>query len=372
MPAASDPRAARNPLFNRNRLKLGLFAFNGVGNTISNLPPRDASWPTNLRVAQLADAAGLEALVSYARWKGVPRPEPLPFQPHDAFESFTWAAALAQATRHCAILATVHIPMMHPLLVAKMTTTVDHVSEGRAGINVVAGWNGPEFRMFGTQLKEHDDRYAEGAEWMEILRRLWTEREFDYRGTYYTIEGGESFPKPVQKPYPPVMNAGGSAAGRAFAAKYADLCFVMVSEENGFDVAREQIASYRELARREHGKEIAVWTYTDVILRETHAEAEAYARYVDEHRNQAAADAVTATRASGAHQLTLDSGKTVARTHRPLRLVGDADRINEQLNTLSAAGVDGVLLVAQDFEAMVTRWARRVLPLMERDGLRSR
>ena len=264
MQAGSDERV-NNPLFNSNRLKLGLFAFNGVGNTISNLPPRDASWPTNLRVATIADGAGLEALVSYARWKGVPRPEPLPFVPHDAFESFTWASALAQATRRIAVLATVHIPMMHPVLVAKMATTVDHVSNGRSGINVVAGWNGPEFRMFGKALKEHDDRYAEGAEWMEILRRLWTEREFDFDGTYYTIERGESFPKPLQKPHPPIMNAGGSAAGRAFAAKYADLCFVMVGQD-GFDVAREQIARYRELARREHGKEIAVWTYTDVIL----------------------------------------------------------------------------------------------------------
>ena len=210
MPVISDPRAATNPLFNANRMKLGLFAFNGVGNTISNLPPRDASWPTNLRVATIADAAGLEALVSYARWKGVPRPEPLPFVPHDAFESFTWASALAQATRKIAVLATVHIPMMHPLLVAKMATTVDHVSNGRFGINVVAGWNAPEFRMFGKQLKEHDDRYAEGAEWIEILHRLWTEREFDFDGVYYRIERGESFPKPVQQPYPPIMNAGGS------------------------------------------------------------------------------------------------------------------------------------------------------------------
>ena len=146
----------------------------------------------------------------------------------------------------------------------------------------------------------------------------------------------------------------------------------MVNSENGLEIAREQIASYRELARREHDKEIAVWTYTDVILRETQAEAEDYARYVDEHRNEAAANAVTATRKSNAHQLTLDSGKTVARTARPLRLVGDAAHINEQLNALSAAGVDGVLLVAQDFETMVTRWAEAVLPLMERDGLRSR
>ena len=372
MLAISNPRAATNPLFNANRMKLGLFAFNGVGNTISNLPPRDASWPTNLRVAQIADAAGLEALVSYARWKGVPRPEPLPFQPHDAFESFTWASALAQATRDIAVLATVHIPMMHPLLVAKMATTVDHVSNGRAGINVVAGWNALEFRMFGTQLKEHDDRYLEGAEWMEILRRLWTEREFDFDGAYYTIERAESFPKPVQQPYPPIMNAGGSPAGRAFAAKYADMCFVMVSGENGLEVAREQIGSYRELARREYGKEIAVWTYTDVILRDSRSEAEAYAHYVDEHRNEAAANAVAATRKSNAHQLTLDSGKTVARTARPLRLLGDAAHINEQLNALSAVGVDGVLLVAQDFEAMIARWADGVLPLMERDGLRAR
>jgi alkanesulfonate monooxygenase SsuD/methylene tetrahydromethanopterin reductase-like flavin-dependent oxidoreductase (luciferase family) len=79
---------------------------------------------------------------------------------------------------------------------------------------------------------------------------------------------------------------------------------------------------------------------------------------------------VKATRASGAQQLTLRSGKTVARTARPLRFVGDAANVNEGLKLLSDAGIDGVVLVAQDFEAMVTRWVQTVLPLMERDGLR--
>lgn len=71
--------------------------------------------------------------------------------------------------------------------------------------------------MFGEPLKEHTDRYAQAAEWMDIWRRLWTEREFDFDGKYYKIAAGESFPQPLQQPFPPIMNAGGSDTGRAFA-----------------------------------------------------------------------------------------------------------------------------------------------------------
>lgn len=350
-------------------MKLGLFAMNGSGEQVWNLPPRDSSWATNLHVARLADAAGFEALVPYARWKGIPRPAGTPFVSHDAFESFTWAAAIAQATRHAAIFATVHVPMVHPIYVAKMVTTVDHVSNGRFALNVVAGWNGPEFTMFGAPLKPHDDRYVQGAEWIEILRKLWTERAFDFEGTYYRIEAGESFPKPVQQPYPPIMNAGGSAAGRAFAAKYADMCFVMVSDEDDFAIAREQIASYRALAR-EYGKEIAVWTYTDVILRDSQAEADAYAAYLDEHRNAEAAATLRGIRNSSERMLTLESGKHVPRNLRPIALTGDAVRMNERMARLAEIGIDGVLLLARDFADMVPRWTRDVLPLMERSGLR--
>jgi FMNH2-dependent dimethyl sulfone monooxygenase len=369
--APEHPHATTNALFNHNRMKLGIFTLNGVGQLVSDLPPREVTWPAMLRVAKAADDAGFEALVPYARWKGVPRPEGVPFVAHDVFEPFTWAAGLAQATRYSTVFATTHIPMMHPIVVAKMATTIDHISGGRFALNVVAGWNAPEFTMFGEELKAHEDRYAQAAEWMEILRGLWTQREFNFSGASYRIVQGESFPKPVQRPYPPIMNAGGSNAGQAFAAKYSDLCFIMLDGSGDFDLVRDRVASYRALARATSGKEISVWTNAGVILRDTAEEAESVARFLAEKRNPQAVAELAKTLAASTRALTLADGREVKTAPGgTFALVGDAAGINEQLLRLAECGIDGVVLIADDFEDMLARWVRGVLPLMERARLR--
>jgi FMNH2-dependent dimethyl sulfone monooxygenase len=359
-------RAATNPIFGENRMKLGVFASNGVGHLISNLPPHQVNWPAMLRIAKLADDAGFEALVPYARWKGLPRPADVPFVPHDVFEPFTWAAGLAQATTYSAVFATIHVPLMHPIVVAKMATTIDHISGGRFGINIVAGWNGPEFKMFGTTLKDHDERYAQAAEWTEVLRRLWTEREFDFDGTFYRIDRGESHPKPIQTPYPAIMSAGGSNTGRSFAATYADMCFVQISDDDA--TAREQIAAYRDEARNVDGREVSMWTGGTVVLRDTQSEAEARQKYLEDNKNDAVAAEFQKRREDGSKALKLASGAAVA--GRPGEFVGDAQRIAEHVQRLSDLGIDGMVIQSIEYEDMLGRFIREVLPLLERAGLR--
>ena len=58
-----------------------------------------------------------------------------------SFETFTFAAALAAVTQRIALFMTVHVPLVHPLYAAKALATVDHISHGRAGLNIVCGWN---------------------------------------------------------------------------------------------------------------------------------------------------------------------------------------------------------------------------------------
>jgi FMNH2-dependent dimethyl sulfone monooxygenase len=359
-------RAATNPIFGENRMKLGVFASNGVGHLISNLPPHQVNWPAMLRIAKLADDAGFEALVPYARWKGLPRLADVPFVPHDVFEPFTWAAGLAQATTYSAVFATIHVPLMHPIVVAKMATTIDHISGGRFGINIVAGWNGPEFKMFGTTLKDHDERYAQAAEWTEVIRRLWTEREFDFDGTFYRIDRGESHPKPIQTPYPAIMSAGGSNTGRSFAATYADMCFVQISDDDA--TAREQIAAYRDEARNVDGREVSMWTGGTVVLRDTQSEAEARQKYLEDNKNDAVAAEFQKRREDGSKALKLASGAAVA--GRPGEFVGDAQRIAEHVQRLSDLGIDGMVIQSIEYEDMLGRFIREVLPLLERAGLR--
>ena len=93
--------------------------------------------------------------------------------------------------------------------------------------------------MFGTEMRPHDDRYDMAEEWLAVVKRLWTEdEEFDHDGKYYQIKKGYLQPKPIQRPFPAVMNAGGSERGRHFAAKNCDLVYTVLTSEDIDDCRR--------------------------------------------------------------------------------------------------------------------------------------
>ncbi|MGH7033759.1 MAG: LLM class flavin-dependent oxidoreductase, partial [Stellaceae bacterium] len=219
----SDRHNETNPLFGPNKLKLGLFGVNvSNGCAITKAEERfRATWPETLAIAQAADDFGYEALVPVARWKGFGGETNFN---GTNFDTYTWAAGIAQATRQVGVLTTSHVPTVHPVMAAKQAATVDHISGGRFALNIVCGWFAPELEMFGASIMEHDTRYDYAAEWIEIIKLLWTrEEEFDYEGRFLRVTKGFSMPKPVQKPFPPLMNAGSSGKGQHFAAKYADM-----------------------------------------------------------------------------------------------------------------------------------------------------
>ena len=103
--------------------------------------------------------------------------------------------------------------MVHPVFAAKALATVDHVSNGRAGLNIVCGWNPEEFALFGLPMIE--DRYAQGLEWFEIMNRIYTAAEpFDFDGKFYQLKNVSGKPRPVQSPRPVTLNAAFSPPGR--------------------------------------------------------------------------------------------------------------------------------------------------------------
>ena len=369
-----DPRSATNPIFNENRLKLGVFSHNGTGSIQTTAPDAmTLTWPGTLAVSQAADRAGLEAIVPYARWKGY-----LPHKPTHrsgvVFDTYTWAAGIAQGTTEAGVFCTSHVPTIHPLLAAKQCATIDHISAGRFGLNVVAGWNKPELDMFGAPMKAHDDRYDQAAEWLDILRRLWTEDDdFDYEGQYFSLKKAVSQPKPLQQPFPPIMNAGGSGKGKHFAAKYADMTFVMLKSK---DIAgwRAEIDAYRHLARDEYGRDIQVWSFASVVQRDTQQEADDFlAYYSQRYRDDEALDAFIELQ--GMHTQLFEPSQLAAMKKifgagGGFPLFGTATTIVESLQALSQAGLDGILLTWFDYADGLQRWVRDVLPLLEQAGLR--
>ena len=373
--AAADPALARNPLFSANRLKLGIFGTNGKGAAQTLVPEAyRPTWDASVQTAKMADALGFEAVLAYARWKGYIAGQPL--HPSGVtLDPFTWCAGIAQATRHMSVIATSHAPTLHPITAAKQSATIDIISGGRFALNVVGGWNKPELEMFGASFAEHDARYDHLQEWLEIIQRLWREEaEFDHEGRFFRVLRGSSMPKPLQRPGPPIINAGGSDRGQRFACEFADVCFLILRSEDPAVIAA-QIADYKEMARRDYGREVQVWTYAYCVQRKDRAEAEAYLRhYAVEREDGPSLDAWSA--GVGGQTKILQSPEAVRAFRQRFAagaggsgLVGTAQDIAARLDQLSAAGLDGVLLTWVDFVDGLRRFAE-VMPLLEARGLR--
>jgi dimethylsulfone monooxygenase len=367
---------SRNPVFNNNRMKLGTFCTNGKGPNLTTVPESYMpTWPVTRQAAQMADSAGFEALVPYSRWKGFVTGQP-DDRTGNVMDPFTWAAAISASTQYSAVFSTSHAPTFHPIVVAKQCATIDMISNGRFGLNVVGGWNRPELEMFGRPMQEHDQRYDYLAEWLSIVERLWqSETGFDHHGAFFNIVDGVSAPKPVQTPHPPIMNAGGSPRGMRFAAEHADMCFLLIRREDPTSITA-QVNEYKHLARDEFGRDVQVWTSAYVVQGETDAEAQSYLhRYSVEYEDTVAADAWLKAMAAESKGMSLEAMQKIRNRYVAgaggFPLVGTPSRIVERLSLLAECGIGGVVLTWVDFIDGLERFNRDVLPLMEKAGLRS-
>ena len=186
---ATELRQSNQLISSKNRLKFGVFGVNVSGGcSMTDLPEvLQIEWAESVRVAQAAEAAGIEAIIPVARWNGMGGK--INFN-HRNFETFTWAAGLAAVTSKITIFATVHVPTVHPVRATKEVATIDHISGGRFALNLVAGWNEDEMQMFGISQLPHDERYEFADEWLSMCKELWTKPgQFDWQGKYFSSPG---------------------------------------------------------------------------------------------------------------------------------------------------------------------------------------
>ena len=290
------------------------------------------------------------------------------------YDTFTYAAAIAQATTYSTVISTTHAPTVHPVFLAKQAATIDHIAGGRFALNIVGGWNKPEFDMFGLTLSEHDDRYAYLEEWLAIVRRLWTaDDEFDYESAAFTMRGALSLPQPVREGGIPIMNAGFSPRGRAFAVEHSAICLISLLSDDP-NTWRGYVDEYKELARKQ-GRSVSVWTCISISVRDSTDEAEEYFHRIGvEMFDEAAADGFLATQAATNPNVKgklLEQMKNILRVPGPgTPIAGSPSVVAERLQALSEAGVDGAIVTYADFMGELARLKRDVLPLLEEAGLR--
>ena len=357
-----------------NRLKLGLFGANcSSGRAVTLAPERwSGEWDDCLRLAQMADDAGIEFMLPIGRWKGYGGDTDYQGA---TYETVTWACGLLAQTRRLTVFGTVHAPLIAPLIAAKQFVTADHIGQGRFGLNIVCGWNEGEFEMFGATLRDHASRYEYAQEWLDAIKLAWSEGDdFDFAGRYIQLKGVRAKPKPYGGTRPLLMNAGASPAGQAFAIRNCDALFSNVSNGISFDETAAHVKNVRAQARQV-GREIGVYTVGVVTCRPTAREAEDYWRHcIVDNADWRAVDSILAMKNVTAQNHTADEFRRI-RNHQAngmggLPLIGDPDAVAGQLARLAAAGLTGIAVSFVNYLDELPYFCAEVLPRLARMGLR--
>jgi alkanesulfonate monooxygenase SsuD/methylene tetrahydromethanopterin reductase-like flavin-dependent oxidoreductase (luciferase family) len=360
------------PLSESDDFKLGIFSPNCSGGlAVTTIPERwKATWDDNLRLGRLADEVGIDFLLPIARWIGYGGATNF----HESvLDPIVWAAGLLAHTERITVFSTVHTAFNHPLVVAKQLATLDQIAPGRSGLNIVAGWNKPEYETFGVDLpQDHDDRYAMAQEWWDVISRLWRSTEpFDHHGRFFHLSHVEGFPKPTFGSIP-ILNAGSSTQGRDFAARNANFAFTVVGgPEDGAEIT----STITTTARERYGREMGVFTLGHVVCRPTQKEAEEFLHYyADEHADWEAVDNLMELQGLHAQSFSKEMLETFrgrfAAGHGSCPLIGTPDMVAEEISRFANAGFAGMTVAFVDYVDELGYFAQEVLPRLEDQGIR--
>ena len=215
-----------------------------------------------IAVAQAAEAAGFDMaliptfLANSAFNEAAPRAD-----------SITVATAIALATQKLKLLVAFKMGEIHPALLAKICTSLDHMSNGRLALNITSGAGAVEAR-YGENLA-HDDRYRRSWETVTILNRLWREERVDFQGEFYQLEQAVSEPKTLTQPRPPFYTVGLSDIAKDMAASEGDVHLMQCDSPQNLKIHVDDITK----RARHQGRSLRVGLRAQLVVRDTEQEA---------------------------------------------------------------------------------------------------
>jgi alkanesulfonate monooxygenase len=319
--------------------------------------PDDASWERNRALVLEAEALGFDSVL-IAQHTMNPYDEG-----RDQLEAWTAAAALAALTRRIEIIAAIKPGLYHPVVLAKMALQIEHVSRGRFALNLVNAWNRTEFERAGLPFPAHDDRYAYGREWIDLVDRLMRGERVTFTGTHFQVQDYQLRPAGIDRPRPRIYLGGESEPARALAADHADVWFIngqSLEDVRGLiaDVARRPAANgplryglsafviardTDEAAQAEHDRLLALAQRDTALRAETRA------------RTDTASVMFAKTDAAACRHVGTNGGSAAG-------LVGSYETVATRIRAFHEAGIELFMLQFQPFEAEMRRFAEQLLP----------
>ncbi len=239
------------------------------GLVVSTIEQRtDWGYDYNVALARLAERNGFDYALSQVRYMAS-------YGAAYQHESTSFSLALLLATERLKVIAAVHPGLWQPGVLAKFLTTADHLSGGRAAVNVVSGWFKNEFTQLGEPWLEHGERYRRAEEFIRYLREIWTSECAELSGDFYRLHDFDLKPKPVDvdgRRHPEIFQGGNSTAARGMAGRVSDWYFANGNSPEGI---AEQVRDVRESAQvvGRDPDEVRFGVNGFVIVRETESEA---------------------------------------------------------------------------------------------------
>jgi len=350
-------------------MKVGVFI--PIGNNgwliSENAPQYKPSFELNKQIAQSAEHYGLDFVLSMIKLRGFGGKTE--FWDHN-LESFTLMAGLAAVTTRIKLFATAASLVMPPAIVARMASTIDSISNGRFGVNLVTGWQRPEYSQMGMWPGDEffSSRYEYLSEYIHVLRDLWETGQSDFRGSHFQMDDCRLSPRPQADMK--VICAGQSDSGMQFSAEYADYNFCFgkgVNTPKAFAPAAQKLIEATQIT----GRKVSTYVLMMVIADETDEAARAK---WDHYKAGVDKEAVAWLGAQGAVDKKSGADTNIRQMTDPTSavninmgtLVGSYTAIARMLDEVAEVeGTEGVLLTFDNFVDGVKAFGERIQPLMK-------
>jgi alkanesulfonate monooxygenase len=323
--------------------------------------PVDSSWTHNRDVVLAAEQLGFHSTLVAQHTVN-----PLGDE-RGQLEAWTATAALAALTERIELIVAIKPLLVHPVVLAKQALQIEEISDGRLSLNVVNAWFRPELERSGIGFPAHDERYAYGREWLEIVVALLRGDRVTFAGRHFSVQELQLRPLSPRRERPLLYVGGESEPARGLAVDLADVWFVNGQPTEDVEAL---FASVRDRRRRPGAAPLRYGMPAFVIARPTEDEANAeLALQWELDSTHADVRARMLANTDDAAQM-FRSFQTTARIGTnggtAAGLVGDYDTVAARIAGFHAIGVETFMFQFQPMVTEMERFAAEIAPRVTR------